>query len=62
MVSLHGATLTSETWEETGTIQSLASAGYRVIAVDIPGLRQLDKNRGSSNRRRLVLSAVLLGS
>ena len=46
VVLLHGATLTSETWEETGTIQTLANAGYRVIAVDLPGLGRSDENRG----------------
>lgn len=37
MVFLHGASFTSKTWADLGTLELARKAGYHVVALDLPG-------------------------
>ena len=39
LLLLHGAAFTSKTWvESVPTIQTMCDLGYRVVAIDLPGI------------------------
>jgi abhydrolase domain-containing protein 14 len=56
VVLLHGASFTSETWNEIGTIKALVDSGCLVYALDLPGFGRSTPSMGSA---RTWLKTVL---
>ncbi len=53
---LHGARFNADTWRELGTLDILAAAGYRAVAIDLPGF---GRSGPSSLKPEAFLLAVI---
>jgi abhydrolase domain-containing protein 14 len=53
---LHGAAFHSGTWQELGTLAVLADAGFRAVAIDLPGYA---RSKGVKAKPQAFLAALL---
>jgi len=53
---LHGAAFRAQTWKDLGTLELLARAGYRAVAIDLPGFGASQENDAAPEE---LLAAVL---
>jgi abhydrolase domain-containing protein 14 len=59
IILLHGASFTSETWKQIGTMAALAQAGHMAYAIDLPGYRKSSPAQGPTRHwLRALLDSV----
>ncbi|VDD94024.1 unnamed protein product [Enterobius vermicularis] len=56
---IHGQSYSSSTWLEHSTMQVLAAAGYRCIAIDLPGCGKTGGPAVSDGNKAEILSLVI---
>lgn len=56
VVLLHGKSFNADTWRKTGTLSALAGAGFRAVAIDLPGYGE---SAPSGQPEERILGAIL---
>lgn len=59
LLLLHGMRFSSRTWLELKTIQVFSAAGYRVVAVDLPGFAMTPKAKSEIEDKAGFLSTLI---